>query len=968
MVEFIVDSWFGRAVIINMSSIVNSVMAKMDWDVRFAIPESNAQNKALIAELINKEKQLVQLEHKLETNKNAKPHQTIHFKNVKQALENTEALFRAMQREEEMEKHLTVLAEREAGRLAQETSKMNTELRGLAERSDMLENQIFKTKQKLQDFKNQMNWDQQTMDAFLEESVRKDEDTMAIIKYAQQDEQRIKSLTLAIEKRTVEAKEKRKALDKELTETLSTQIALDKTTENLQQVHQETQQLIQQWECAIKQMKQRDNEMQHCAVKLAEMNQTVREKNEMFTEKKHLLETQRNDNRETERKVMRANQLGVKLRQDLKEQESNYSRLQDELSTCKTTLDRTTSDVDAATSHISRLRKEISDKNKKLKGVRAYNAVLEEKLKVVTQTALSEEERALQMEQFLLDEERAIKELEVHLCDHREELFRRKQQLQTLKNEEKNALAQISRSKCTILTLENELKKIERDLLARQMSMNEQESQISCLYIKLERLQDSGNTEERKMLDMKITELTAALEEKRKEAGLQTSMLKQVEEDICSFRKKLEKSEGQRRNLEEKVEELELQCKTNEKELKLLRSQKQDNMVEHNILKMEVKRKRDLLYNKTDSVMTLEKQRLGLQKAIKEREEEIRVYKELQSQEVKIIEQERLRLSIELNEKLSKVDLMKKRFDVLTISMAGPEGEEQKSQAYYITKAAQEKEELKRKGNSLDAKIRQVELENRALENTIQLFNNSNSTFRDSLNKVKESSPEFQEKQKLEEQLKAAEGTLKYKQSQIQELQQDVQDMNSTFENLLQEVNMEREKTEDKQVFIAKIHKEMASQQEKIDRATKQCLKLTREIRSTKRSKSETFEEKDIRLKELKEFNRNIDKMLIEAMSGQADLRAALEMYFEQANLSLPSPASTPSSNRSAKSGSKSSSAHISARSSASVRSSAGSSPRTSALHSPTLTTVELGLDLPLTSPPPSSRSSSSSSGSKKKA
>ncbi|KAM4552061.1 coiled-coil domain-containing protein 39 [Odontesthes bonariensis] len=953
-----------------MSSLIDKVLCDIGWDKGFGIPELNAENRALLQEIHEQEMELMQVNNRLEAKRNKKKDMAKHFKDAKQELENSEALLKAKERDIEVEKHLTALAERESGRLAQQTAKNENELRSSEERKDTIEKKLFKAKQKLEEFRHQMNWDQQTMDVFLEESSQKEEETMAIIKYAKQDEQKIKSLTMAIERKTLEANEKRKAVDKELTETVSAQIALDKTAESLHQAHVESQQLIHQFENSIKQMTQQDAELQQCALQISQGNQNIGERNATITEQKHLLDIMRNNNKESERKVTVANKKAAKLRQDLKEQENLCIRQQNELDGCKCLLDRTTSEVESLTTQISRMKKALLYNNDKLKEARAYNNALEEKLNFVTQTALSEEETAAQMDQILKDEEQAIKELGVQMRDLMGELSRHKDHLLTVEAKEREYVAQVSRSKTTITCLERQLRKLEKNLTKQQRAMNKQDTEVTLLKRKLARLQGDIHSDEKQMLDMKAAELTKDLEEKKKTVKTLTSALKECEVDIRCLRKEMKTSEAQKRDLIDKVEVLMLSCNTSEKEVKQVKLRKQDNMVEHKMIKLGVKRVRDLLYNKADSVLSLEKRKLELQRAMKEKEEEIEVYIKIVSQELKISEQERQKLSAGLNEKLTKVTIMRKRFEVMALSMAPPEGEEEKSQAYYITKAVQEKEELRRKGDDLDAKICKMELETTALENTIQLFDTRSSTFRQSLSKVNKSGPEYQEHLKLQEQLRATEETLKHKKRNVQELQQDLQDMNNTLESLLQEKRVEKDKIAHKQSLIGKLNKEMASLQEKVNRAVKQCSTLTKDIRSAKNVTTETFEELDIKLRELKEFNKSVDKMLSEAVEEDPDLGAVLQSYFQQASLSLPAPPSTPSSRRS----STVNSGRSSGRSSASLRgpvSPASSTSRASGLPSPSLKTVVLGLELPGASPPLTtsrcSASSTSSNGSSKK-
>uniref|UniRef100_A0A671M183 Coiled-coil domain-containing protein 39 n=1 Tax=Sinocyclocheilus anshuiensis TaxID=1608454 RepID=A0A671M183_9TELE len=511
-------------------------------------------------------------------------------------------------------------------------------------------NNIFKATQKLDELKSQLNWDQQTLEAWLQESAHKDEDTMAIIKYAKQDESKIRELTLNIEKLTLEANQKRKALDSEVTETVTAQVALDKTAESFRQAHIERQEMISQWESTIEQMRKRDQEIQQCAMMQAEMNQVIREKNYLLKERKDFMEREIENNKELERNISAAERQALRLRQQHQEEERSQRRLQDEVEVLKGTLDRTATDVETTRSQLTSMKKDIQDKT--------ANEFCSTVIKVFC------------------------------YCLCVELMFRKSKELQGLRDKEKNTTAEICATRAAISNLDSRLSKQDQNLLKQQMIISNQDFQIQMLERKTLHLQGKVNTEEKEALEKKASDLGEALEEKKRTAATLTTQLKKLQDDIRCVRKDTEKIGTEKRELTSKIQELELFIDNSEKDQKKLRLKKQDSMVEKGLLKMEVQRLRDLLYDRADGVLSLEKRRLQLQVAMKEREEEIHVHREMLAKQAKLTEQERQGLSAAVNERLFKIDKMRKRYEILTVSMAAPEGEEEKSQAYFIIKVS----------------------------------------------------------------------------------------------------------------------------------------------------------------------------------------------------------------------------------------------------------------------------------------
>ncbi|XP_053807557.1 coiled-coil domain-containing protein 39 [Vidua chalybeata] len=868
------------------------VLAELQWEPGYAVPVANAENKALEDELHKLRKEKEELQNELSNCEERIEAMTSHLKNVRQEISFSQSLYKAKENEIETEHHFKALAEREYGRLKNDIKRLQDEIASLRQKKSIQENTINKTTKKLENLKQQMSWDEELLESWLKELNRTDNDAIAIQKYALQDEGKLGTLTLQIEKLTMEANQKRRALDNELTETMTAQMELDRAAEDLRRVHQERQEVIRQWENAIHQMQKRDQEIDQCALLIAETKQEIRNKEILLREKTAFLVNETVNNMEYEKKIFTAEREANNLRKEFQTQDARKTQLQDELQTLKSIVNRTASDLESLRTQITNLKKDIQGKQARLKLLNEKNASLSDKLKLAIEETLSAEEQALRLEEILKEEEKSVEEKENEMRQLKDLFFKKTQELKVQSDKEKIVLAEIEGGQKSLKNLKSRLGKLDTELLKQQELIYNQDFYIQQIQRRLSRLEGEVNSDEKELLEGKVAELKKTLEEKKKAYDVLQSLYRKLQNDVQITKRTIDKTREETSGLVVKIEELTLFNERSLQELKKAKHIKQEMMVEDNLLKLELKRLQNTLCNKAETVLTLEKQQLELKKAIAERTEEIRIHKAMLDSEIRLLDQERHRMSAEFQDRLWKIDKLKCRYEIFTLSMMPPEGEEMKSQAYYVIKAAQEKEALQQEGDDLDAKICKAQKEIMAMENSLCVLKNWNRNYKNSFKAVPETSEELEEKLKLEKDKKDADEKYKYKQRQIKELQENLQGMQQHFDVIQKQQALLKEQKKEKEAFILQLKKDIEEQKPKLNRVIKQCSKLSREIESQREGGTKTLEERDIHLRDLKAFNRTINQVIADVLEANPGLAAAFQVYFDKYNLELPVAAS----------------------------------------------------------------------------
>ena len=367
------------------------------------------------------------------------------------------------------------------------------------------------------------------------------------------------------------------------------------------------------------------------------------------------------------------------------------------------------------------------------------------------------------------------------------QLFEESKKLFELREKEANMIGDINNVISAKKNLKANILKLDNDINKQGELLYNVDFQIQLMERKVDWVQGKRTQEETNEINKKteILERTTA-ELSKKKAKFESSLI-MINEDLRSIDSKLKNITNEKDKLTAIIEELELENMKCGQDLQKIVKTKEEVLVEHDLMKLDIKKIYDRLLNEANTVFKKENQLAQLELSIKEREREINVHRDLLIAERKSAEEERHNCAMELTQKLTRAKNLKLKYESLINKNSKNEdgGEEKYSQAYYVIKTAQEKEELQRQGDEMAGKIAKCKKDLSSLKKTLEALQTRND-------KLKKALILKQKGEVDNEKVKQLEGKVEKENKYMWEKKKELDSLNVNYQNGQQRIEEKR--------------------------------------------------------------------------------------------------------------------------------------------------------------------------------
>ncbi|KRX02640.1 hypothetical protein PPERSA_11980 [Pseudocohnilembus persalinus] len=901
------------------NDLINGQNREEEEEEEDDFPEyANEQNKQL-NEIIKEKRRLIkEISRKIDEKQDRKKILGDHLKSVQVELLHTQALIDEKNKEIETEDHLKQISERQIGRLQAEYRKMKKLAMEQEEKLNDVQNQIYKGNEKMDQYKLQMNCDQEELEQWSLAARQKEEDNLTLEKYKRADEVKIKELNLLITRLTVknilsfnlnillqkiqlntfiqqaEVSKKQQELEKEITETQTAQIELDKTSEEFNKQNEERHKLFLQWKEVTEIIKRRHENIREAGEEFSKVKMEMGTNQDALKQRKQMLKSEKDNNKAIEQ----ANELlerqkiqQIKDNKVVKEQNDN---LMAEVEILKNQVSAFASDLNSKKNKISMLTQDKLAKKQRLNlAQQKYNAHVI-KMKNEDMAAKNfEAQKAYAEEKYTtkLKEKQAI---EKKIKKKKESLYRYTQELFKLREKEANLYGDIQGNMAACRNLKAHISNLNQDFQRQQELLYNAEYQIQLMERKVARAKGERTLEERNDIKNEKEKAQNENDEVKSENKKLKDSLKDLEDSLRSIDKRLTALQGDEKKYDKIVKSLILENDMTYQDLNKIVKKKEEILVNHDSMKLEIKKIQQTLSNEMNTVFQLENRKYQLEMSMQEREKEIMVHKDVLITENKAAEEERHKIAVELAERKTKVKNLKIKYESLVQKNVASNGEvetvNEHSQAYYVIKAAQEREELQRKGDELNAKILKSEKELKALDNTLNHLKGWNSKYWDSFLNKGVTKNDRDQKEALDDQCRAGSENLFKKKKELQKLQKEYEEDMRRFNEIQNKMEILANQERDLSEQIDRVQKDIQEQQGKIERANKNFEKTAKR---TEQLGINTSEDNIHIVQMLYDRETNLAKTLLTAIYNLSndipEMAGVLEDALRENNIALPS-------------------------------------------------------------------------------